>query len=327
MFTGIPLFFSRKNLTALLVALAVGLPTLAPARTRPPAETLRYQALPMERSSQNHLLVRAEINGKPATLLVDSGAPLSAVAIERRDHFGMSPVTAKSKVPARLNINGAFNAMSIARSLRLGALNLIDEPMVLIDFSYLRPFPNSKGKRERESDGILGTDILTPLKAVLDYERMLLVLKIDPRVPGPIPGFDFRGHRRVRMHESEGFNLYVDGSVNGKAARLMVDTGAFATLLHSPFVRRMNIPMRQTKFRSVGVNLAESRVRLATISRLSVGSLKMQTHDVGVINLAGLIQAGLLDASPPVAGLLGSEMLQRYNAIIDFGTKSLYLKH
>ncbi len=70
---------------------------------------------------------------------------------------------------------------------------------------------------------------------MLDYERMLLVLKIDPRVPGPIPGFDFRGHRRVRMHESEGFNLYVDGSVNGKAARLMVDTGAFATLLHSPF--------------------------------------------------------------------------------------------
>ena len=162
---------------------------------------------------------------------------------------------------------------------------------------------------------------------MLDYERMLLVLKIDPRVPGTVPGFDFRGYRRVRMHESEGFNLYVDGSVNGKAARLMVDTGAFATLLHSPFVRRMNIPLRQTKFRSVGVNLAESRVRLATISRLSVGSMKMRTHDVGVINLAGLIQGGLLEGSPPVAGLLGSEMLQRYHAIIDFGTKSLYLKH
>lgn len=280
----------------------------------------------MERSSQNHLLVRAEINGKPAVLLVDSGAPLSAVALDRRDHFKMSPVTAKSKVPQRLNINGAFNSMSIARSLRLGALNLVDEPMVLIDFSYLRPSAGDNGKRERESDGILGTDILFPLKAVLDYERMLLVLKIDPRVPGPVPGFDFRGHRRVRMHESEGFNLYVDGSVNGKAARLMVDTGAFATLLHSPFLRRMNIPLRQTKFRSVGVNLAQSQVRLATISRLSVGSMNMRTHDVGVINLGGLIHAGLLEASPPVAGLLGSEMLQRYNAIIDFGTKSLYLK-
>ncbi|HWM24485.1 MAG TPA: aspartyl protease family protein [Chthoniobacterales bacterium] len=324
MFAAIPFFSSRKNLTALLAALVVGFPSLALARTRPPAENLQYQALPMERSSQNHLLVRAEINGKPAVLLVDTGAPLSAVALDRRSHFGMSPVTAKSKIPQRLNINGAFNSMSIARSLRLGALNLVDEPMVLIDFSYLRPPGN--GKQERESDGILGTDILSPLKAVLDYERMLLVLKIDPRVPGSIPGFDTRGHRRVRMHESEGFNLYVNGSVNGKAARLMVDTGAFATLLHSPFLRRMNIPSRQTKFRSVGVNLAQSRVRLATISRLSIGSMDMRSNNVAAINLAGLIHEGLLEGSPPVVGLLGSEMLQRYNAIIDFGTHSLYLK-
>ena len=47
---------------------------------------------------------------------------------------------------------------------------------------------------------------------------------------------------------------------------------------------------------------------------------------VADLNLEGLIHGGLLDASPPVAGLLGSEMLQRYHAIIDFGTNSLYLK-
>ena len=155
---------------------------------------------------------------------------------------------------------------------------------------------------------------------------MLLVLKLDQRASGPAPGFNFRGFRRVRMRESEGYNLYVDGSVNGTKARLMVDTGAFATLLHSQFVRRMQIPLRQTKFRSVGVNLAQSRVRLANITRFSIGSLDMQNNRVGVINLEGLIHGGLLEASPPVAGLLGSEMLQRYHAIIDFGTNSLYLK-
>jgi predicted aspartyl protease len=323
-FTGIPLFFSRK--TALLVALVAGIPALALAKTQARVEAPQYEALPLERSSQNHLLVRAEINGKPAVLLVDTGAPLSAVAIDRAAHFGMNPVSAKSRIPSRLNINGAFNSMSIAHGLRLGALNLVDEAMVLIDFSYLRQPSNNDGDQKRESDGILGTDILSPLSAVLDYDRMLLVLKIDPRVSGPVPGFNFRGYRRVRMRESEGYNLYVDGSVNGTKARLMVDTGAFATLLHSQFVVRMKIPMRQTKFRSVGVNLARSRVRLATITRFSVGSMDMQSHHVGVINLERLIHGGLLDASPPVAGLLGSEMLQRYHAIIDFGTNSLYLK-
>jgi predicted aspartyl protease len=308
------------------MALVAGVPALALAKSQVRVDAPQYEALPLERSSQNHLLVRAEINGKPAVLLVDTGAPLSAVAIDRASHFGMDPVSAKSRIPSRLNINGAFNSMSIAHSLRLGALNLVDEAMVLIDFSYLRQSSNNDGGQKRESDGILGTDILSPLKAVLDYDRMLLVLKIDPRASGPVPGFNFRGYRRVRMHESEGYNLYVDGSVNGTKARLMVDTGAFATLLHSRFVIRMKIPMRQTQFRSVGVNLARSRVRLATINRLSVGSMNMQSHPVGVINLERLIHGGMLDASPPVAGLLGSEMLQRYHAIIDFGTNSLYLK-
>jgi len=257
---------------------------------------------------------------------VDTGAPLSAVAIDRSTHFKMDPVSARSRIPSRLNINGAFNAMSVARNLRLGALSLVDEAMVLIDFSYLRQSPDNQDQFERESDGILGTDILSPLMAVLDYDRMLLVFKMDPRVAGPVPGFNFRGHRRVRMHESEGYNLFVDGKVNGTKARLMVDTGAFATLLHSQFVRRMNIPMQRTRLRSVGVNLAQSHVRLANIARLSVGSMDMRSHNVGVINLEGLVHGELLQASPPVAGLLGSEMLQRYHAIIDFGTNSLYLK-
>jgi predicted aspartyl protease len=269
--------------------------------------------------------VQAEINGKPARLLVDTGSPLSVVALDRAAHFKMDPVSVKSRMPSRLNVNGAFNSISIARSLRLGALTVVDEAMVLIDLARLRN-PSGGNENERESDGILGTDILSPLKAVLDYDRMLLVLKIDPHVSGPVPGFNFRGYRRVRMRESDGYNLYVNGSVNGTKARLMVDTGAFATLLHSQFVLDMKIPLHQTKITSVGINLSPSRVHLATISRLSIGSMDLQSHRVGVINLERLIYGGPLRASPPVAGLLGSEMLQRYHAIIDFGTNSLYLK-
>ena len=285
------------------------------------AGALQYEALPLVRSNQNHLLVRAEINGKSALLGVDTGAPVSAIALNRREHFGLSPITGKSEIPARLSINGAFNSVAIARSLRLGMLNLVDEPMVLIDLGGLR-----RSSKRDEIDGILGADILFPTKALLDCQRQVLVLKINPSVPGNVPGFDFSGFRRVPMHVSDGFNLYVDGAVNGQKARLMVDTGAFATLLHSRFVRRMQIPMRETPFSSSGVNLKQRGVQMATITRFSVGSINLERKDVGVINLEGLIHGGLLNASPPVVGLLGSEILRRHHAIIDFGTKSLYLK-
>ena len=285
------------------------------------AGALQYETLPLTRSSQNHLLVHAEVNGKPALLGVDTGAPVSAIALNRREHFKLAPITGKSDLPAKLSINGAFNSVAVARSLRLGALNLVDEPMVLVDLGGLR-----RSSKRDEIDGILGADILFPTKALLDCQRQVLVLKINPSVPGTVPGFDYSGFRKIPMHVSDGFNLYVDGSVNGRAARLMVDTGAFATLLHSRFVRRMQIPLRETPFSSSGVNLKQRGVQMATISRFSVGSMDLERKDVGVINLEGLIHGGLLNATPPVAGLLGSEILRNHHAIIDFGTKNLYLK-
>lgn len=285
------------------------------------AGALQYESLPLIRSSQNHLLVRAQVNGKPALLGVDTGAPVSAIALNRREHFGLAPITGKSDLPARLSINGAFNSVAVARNLRLGALNLVDEPMVLVDLGGLR-----RSSKRDEIDGILGADILFPTKALLDCQRQVLILKINPSVPGTVPGFDFSGFRRIPIHVSDGFNLYVDGSVNGKAARLMVDTGAFTTLLHSRFLRRMQVPLRETPFSSSGVNLKQRGVQMATISRFSIGSMNLERKDVGVINLEGLIHGGLLDASPPVAGLLGSEILRNHHGIIDFGTKNLYLK-
>jgi len=293
---------------------------IAPSLPAASAGALDYEVLPLTRSAQNHLLVRAEINGKPALLGVDTGAPVSAVALNRRAYYGLAPITGKSAIPSRLSINGAFNSVAIARNFRLGRLNLVDEPMVLVDLGGIR-----KSKRD-EIDGILGADILFPTKALLDCQRQVLVLKMNPSVPGSVPGFDYSGFRRIPMHVSDGFNLYVDGSVNGLKAKLMVDTGAFATLLHTRFVRRMKIPLRDTPFSSSGVNLKQRGVQIATISRLSIGSMDLERKDVGVINLEGLIHGGLLDASPPVVGLLGSEILRRYHGIIDFGTKNLYLK-
>lgn len=299
-------------------------PATGARRPERPSTDLEYEALPLERSQQNHLLVRAFINGKPALLGVDSGAPVSAIAIQRRQHFGLKPLPGGSTLPLRLNINGAFNSVGVAHTLRLGALTLLDEPMVAIDLS--NSSKAARAQKEQEIDGILGADILLPTKAVLDCQAQLLVLKMDPQLPGPIPGFDFRGFRGVPLRVSAGYNLYVDGTINGHAAKLMVDTGAFTTLLHRRFVRRMKIPLRETPFNTAGVNLKERGVEAATIQRLSIGTVNFRKKDVGVMDLQGLIHDDLLDASPPVVGLLGSEILRRHHGIIDFGTRMLYLK-
>jgi len=318
------LSFVRKFLAIFCAALALIVELAAAPRGAYARATAQFEALPLVRSRQNHLLVRAFINGKPAWLTVDSGAPVSAIALNRREYFRLKPTTTESKLPARVQINGAFNSVAIARELRIGALTLIDEPVVTVDFGYSARA--ARRVHEQEIDGIIGADILFPTHAVLDCERQLLILKTDPEVMGSFPGFDRRGLRAVPIQVSDDYNLYVNGSVNGKPAKLMVDTGSFATLLHRSFVRRMRIATRETQFSSSAVNLKERGVRVALIRKLSVGSVDIFGKEVGVIDLEGLIHDGLLGGSPPVAGLLGAETLRRHHGIIDFGTRTLYLK-
>src|ERR1700747_3572896 len=115
------LSLARRTSWLLLAAVAVAAELLsaklvvaAPAQTSP-----QFEALPLVRSHQNHLLVHAFINGKPAWMCVDSGAPVSAIAVQRRGHFRLSDVPDSSKLPPRLQINGAFNNVAIAHHLRL----------------------------------------------------------------------------------------------------------------------------------------------------------------------------------------------------------------
>jgi hypothetical protein len=91
----------------------------------------------------------------------------------------------------------------------------------------------------------------------------------------------------------------------------------------------MRIATRETQYSSSAVNLKERGVRVARIRKLSVGSVDIFGKEVGVIDLEGLIHEGLLEprnGGAPVAGLLGAETLRTHHGIIDFGTRTLYLR-
>src|SRR5438477_7697777 len=200
--------FSKTLLVLLTAAVRASFQALAPSPPAAPVSTRnggQFEALSLQRSPQNHLIVRVFINGKAAMLGVDTGAPVSAIATSRRQHYGLSPIPGTSKLPPRLLINGAFNAVGIAKSLRIGGLTLVDEPLVAINLG-----PDSRAARvrgEQEIDGILGADILFPTRAVLDCQRQLLILNLEPDSERAAPGVDYSGFRSVPIHVSDGYNL------------------------------------------------------------------------------------------------------------------------
>jgi predicted aspartyl protease len=299
-----------------------------PAASRPDLRSkvetdAQFEALPLVRTHQNHLLVRAVINDKPALLIVDTGSPGTVIASKRCAYYHVGRITADSQLPSRVQVNGSYNKLVMAQSLRLGGLNVADVPAVAVDLSGARH--SARMMHEVEADGILGADVLFATRAVLDCQRQLLILNLRPELPGNAPGMDYRGFQKMPIYVSEGFNLYVDGTVNGSPARLMIDTGAFTTLLHRGFVRQLHIPTEETRLQSAAINLKEEGVDVARIRKLSFGLVNILGKDVGVVDLGGVLHEGL-QRNPPAVGLLGAEILKRNHGIIDFGTRTLYLR-
>ena len=295
----------------------------ASSQTRDKAQSFsQFEALPLTRSQQNHLLVRALINGKPALLIVDTGSPGTVIASNRSEHFGVSGAPAAMNWPAQVTVNGALNKVAIARHIQLEALDLVDVPVIVADMSGVRRA--ARTVHDPEADGILGIDVLLATKAVLDCQEQVLFLNKTPDRPGRLPGFNARGFSRVRIHVSEGLNSYVDSSINGVRTQLMIDTGAFATVLHRSFVNQMKIPVHGTRYQSSAINFSGGRVYVARIRKLSIGLVKIDGNEVGVMNLENVLSDE--QGSPPVVGLLGAEILRSHHGIVDFGTRTLYLK-
>lgn len=270
-------------------------------------------------------MVHARINGKQAVLMVDSGATATLISLKRRADFRLDRVGTNSDLPSSVIVNGVSDKLAIVHNLRLGALNIVDMPVVLTNVSS--PPRVAKMVREQEIDGILGVDVLFATKAVMDCQQQVLILNRYPEIPGNEKVLDLHGFQKMRIHVSEGFNLFVNSSVNGRQTKLLVDTGAVVTTLHRPFVRELHIPYYATSLTSSGINRKEDEVDVARIRRLSVGSIDVVGKAIGVADLKWLFPETGRRESRPVAGLLGAELLKSHHAIIDFGTRTLYLKN
>jgi len=309
------------SIFAAVLALAGNIPAAPP---RPTNLADRFEALPLTRSRQNHLFVHARINGKPAVLMVDSGAPATLISLKRRADFHLGKIGTNSGLPASVMVNGVPDKLAIVHNLRLGALNIVDMPVVLTHVSS--PPRVAKLVREEQIDGILGVDVLFATKAVMDCQDQILILNRYPDIPGGERPLDLRGFQKMPIYVSEGFNLFVNGSINGRRARLLVDTGAVVTTLHRPFVRELHIPYYATSITSSGINRKDDEVDVARIRKLSVGSVEVFGKAIGVADLNWLFSEDGGRQSRSVAGLLGAELLKSHHAIIDFGTRTLYLR-
>ena len=134
------------------------------------------------------------------------------------------------------------------------------------------------------------------------------------------------GFRRVPLSRTGVGHFEVAGSLNDHLIRVLIDTGAASTIASLSRVREFGLqiePLERCGAGAGGVNLQVFRVEGAEL-RLGDVVPKLATllaMDLTHVNLA-LAQKGV----DPVDVILGVDVFEAHEAVIDYGSASLFLR-
>lgn len=316
-----------------LQKLAVLVLTLAPlsvpgaAKDHSTTHLPGYKAVPVHYWPLNKMIMSVRINTQPANLLVDTGASQIILDKDVAELDGVTPIQralnqVRFSVPSQVftmgsEINGELLPVGLAQNITAGSMNFGRSHVALRDSGH-------SGTGAGHVDGVLGLDILLRHKTVINCRAKLVFFKVDQAHQSNLSSIaSFQKFTRVPIQREENGALTVLCSIRGQPTRLLVDTGAFVTTLHEPFVKSLGIASEPTRISAQFTGGTAKRINAAKIDDVNIGAFKVLHQKFGV---AALPNFALQQGSTKIAGILGMDTLYICHAIIDLDGMSLFLK-
>jgi predicted aspartyl protease len=288
-----------------------------------------YACLDLTRTESGYFVVRAVIDGKPLSLIVDTGAPCAHLDLARLRAREIPWPTGVGRTKKEVG-----NLPAFFETVRIGPV-LIGRMLALPDdLSDMNERLAADG--EPPADGLLGGDVLTTHAAVIDLARSRLFLRrhpIESAVPIERSLHDTFGemllagdYRCVDLELNAGIYPAVESEIDGRILRLLVDTGAPAVFLDRRRTEALRLPWRERLYRLTPQGplrrRAWSPVASLQIQTVALGPLTVWSTDA----LAKVNESTAGLGGKPFDGLLGTDVMIARAAVIDCPTIRLYLR-
>jgi len=110
---------------------------------------------------------------------------------------------------------------------------------------------------------------------------------------------------------------------------LLVDTGASRSVFDS--TRIMSFPgisddtVEEYDKRSTGLGTNTMRSQTIVLSSLDLGGLELLNYSAVIIDMVHINESYNMIDVQPIDGVIGSELLERFKAVIDYGERVLKL--
>ncbi len=127
----------------------------------------------------------------------------------------------------------------------------------------------------------------------------------------------------IDLH-GDGYHPLVEIKVNGTPYILVLDTGASKTAFdHNTLEQSGVVAIIASERLSTGLGVTNMSSSTAVIHDIQIGDLHIPNLEVAVLDLSTINVAYRQLNHPEVLGVLGGDILVKYNAVIDYGQQTL----
>jgi hypothetical protein len=283
-----------------------------------------YTPLTLKRAG-NQFYVSCKLNGRSASLIVDTGAGATVIGPGILKSLGVPLTKVEGNVYGFLGLAAkSINAGEI-KDFQVGPYQAGAHRVGAWDLSFA-----GRAAGGPSMDGFLGIDFLHRHQAVIDCFQMHLFLK-SPSAPSTSAalsaGLRAGGCTEIPIQFLAQRGLTVPARINGRSGHFVVDTGMRHTLLSQHAIAGLNMrlasPAGFGKLGTQDVGKNVSIVNMAHFTTMEIGSFSIPPQWVGVVDLP---HANSGETDNVFFGYLGQDLLACYVGIIDCGALKLFLR-
>ena len=134
-----------------------------------------YSKVKLHLTKTNHFEIKAQINGEKGLFILDTGASSSCVGFEAIATFKLK-VKDSQVLAAGAGATGMETKLSKKNTIKIGKWK--HDKLALVLFNLIHVNTALTAHNTKPVDGIIGADILKKGRAVIDYEKKYLYLKL-----------------------------------------------------------------------------------------------------------------------------------------------------
>ena len=127
--------------------------------------------------------------------------------------------------------------------------------------------------------------------------------------------------------EGEGFHVMIEGSIHGKEAHFLIDTGASRSVFDPKTISTFIDDLTFEKKEGLTAGVGSSDLESATfqIDVFSLGALEILNYEAVALDLENIHEMYAKLGLPQIDGIIGGDLLKRHKAVINYRCKKMRL--